>query len=147
MNAGARIFVDTNVLLYQLSGALPEKQARAEQWMGFLWDSASGRISWQVLHEFYVNAVMKLRVPPDAARTYATRMFEWKPASPTPDAIQRAWHWCDTSKINFWDALIVAAAEQTGCHYLLSEDFQTGRRFDAVAVIDPFARTPTEFLS
>jgi len=43
--------------------------------------------------------------------------------------------------------LIVAAAEQTGCRYLLSEDFQTGRRFDAVTVIDPFASTPTGLFS
>jgi predicted nucleic acid-binding protein len=47
--------------------------------------------------------------------------------------------------MNFWDALIIAAAEQSGCRWLLSEDFQAGQRFGAVTVVDPFERSPVEF--
>jgi predicted nucleic acid-binding protein len=145
MNEGDSFFVDTNVLLYHLSGALPEKQARAELWMDSLWAGDSGRLSWQVLHEFYVNAVKKLRVPELAARTYATRLTEWNPTLPGLIGIQRAWHWCDAAQINFWDALILAAAEQAGCRYLLSEDFQASRRYGGITVVNPFARSPSEF--
>jgi predicted nucleic acid-binding protein len=38
--------------------------------------------------------------------------------------------------------MIVAAAEQTGCRYLLSEDFQAGRRFGDVTVVNPFETGP-----
>jgi len=145
MSEGDSFFVDSNVLLYQLSGAQPEKQADAELWMGSLWANDSGRISWQVLHEFYANAVRKLRVPEPAARTYVTRLTEWSPSGPELSSIQRAWHWCDSAQINFWDALILAAAEQAGCRYLLSEDFQAGRRYGGITIVNPFERSPQEF--
>ena len=145
MNAGDSFFADTNVLLYRLSGAAAEKQAQADLWMDSLWEHESGRVSWQVIHEFYVNAVQKLHIPLDTARTYVTHLTEWSPVLPSHAIIQRAWHWCDAAQINFWDAMIVAAAEQANCRYLLSEDFQSGRRFERLIVIDPFERSPTEF--
>ena len=147
MNEGDSFFADTTVLLYHLSGAAAEKQAQADLWMDSLWDHRSGRVSWQVIHEFYVNAVQKLHIPRDTARTYVTRLTEWSPVLPSHGIIHRAWHWCDTAKINFWDAMIVAAAEQANCQFLLSEDFQSGRRFDRLMVIDPFERSPAEFFS
>ena len=145
MSEGDSFFVDTNVLLYALSASEPAKQEIAVTWLDPLWNSGSGRISWQVVHEFYAKAVQKLGVPPAVARASVNRMLLWNPQSPSHAAIQRAWHWCDSAKINFWDALIVAAAEQANCRYLLSEDFQAGRRFGALTVVDPFARTPAEF--
>jgi predicted nucleic acid-binding protein len=56
--------------------------------------------------------------------------------------LQRAWHWCDAAKISFWDALILAGAELSGCPYLLSEDFQAGRIFGAVTIVNPFHQGP-----
>lgn len=40
--------------------------------------------------------------------------------------------------ISFYDALIVAAALESGCTELLTEDLQTGRRFGGLAVLNPF---------
>ncbi len=59
--------------------------------------------------------------------------------------LHRAWHWCDRAQINFWDALILAAAEQSGCRWVLSEDFQSGRKFGPVTMVNPFERSPGEF--
>jgi predicted nucleic acid-binding protein len=59
--------------------------------------------------------------------------------------ISRAWHWCDHASINFWDAMIVAAAEQAGCRWLLSEAFQTGKKFGSVTVVNPFEHDPAEY--
>ena len=40
---------------------------------------------------------------------------------------------------------LLAAAEREGCKYLLSEDFQPGRTFGEVTVLNPFQRAPEEF--
>jgi hypothetical protein len=41
------------------------------EWPGRLWASGAGRFSWQVLHEFYWNAVKKMRLEPAMAREMA----------------------------------------------------------------------------
>jgi len=40
---------------------------------------------------------------------------------------------------------IVAAAERSECSWLVSEDFQTGRKFGKVTVVNQFLRGPAEF--
>jgi predicted nucleic acid-binding protein len=98
-----------------------------------------------VVYEFYSNAVRKLGIPAATARRSVEQWMEWNPQQPTFTLVQRAWHWSDTAQMNFWDALIIAAAEQSGCRWLLSEDFQAGQRFGAVTVVNPFERSPVEF--
>lgn len=145
MNGEDSFFVDTNVVLYSIDAAAPVKQPAARRWTQAVWAARAGRISWQVIFEFYSNAVKKFGVPPAIARATVEELVRWSPAQPEHATIHRAWHWCDSAHINFWDALIVAAAEQAGCRWLLSEDFQAGRRFGGVTVVNPFARQPTEF--
>ena len=41
----ARVFVDTNVLVYWRDASEPAKQKRAQEWLERLWESAAGRIS------------------------------------------------------------------------------------------------------
>jgi predicted nucleic acid-binding protein len=143
--ANDSFFVDTNVLLYALSANEPEKRGSARAWLTLLWDAAAGRVSWQVVHESYSKAVQKLGVPRAVARSAVEQVLEWNPELPGPATLRRAWHWCDEAQINFWDAMIVAAAEQAGCRWLLSEDFQAGRRFGMVTVVNPFRSRPSEF--
>jgi len=40
--------------------------------------------------------------------------------------------------ISFWDALIVRAAQESGCTVLYSEDLQHGLKIDGLRVINPF---------
>ena len=51
----APVFVDTNVPIYALDEADPKKQQPARGWRAELWKSRRGRISFQVLQEFYVK--------------------------------------------------------------------------------------------
>ena len=41
--------------------------------------------------------------------------------------------------ISYWDAAILAAAKQMGCHTVCSEDFNAGQDYDGVTVVNPFA--------
>ena len=47
------VFVDSGVFLYALDGAHLSQQQSAQKWRAALWKSRMGRISLQVLNEFY----------------------------------------------------------------------------------------------
>lgn len=147
MNGGGsrRVFVDTNVLLYAFDSRAGMKQGRARQWLSALWAPDVGRLSWQVLNEFYFNAVRKMHMPTADARSLVEAYALWKPVGVGFGIVQHAWYWMDRASLSYWDAMIVAAAETAGCDFLLSEDFQTGRDFDSVRVISPFERMPVDF--
>lgn len=49
----ARVFVDTNVLIYRSDTSDPARQAMATAWLEVLWSENAGRTSFQVLQEFY----------------------------------------------------------------------------------------------
>jgi predicted nucleic acid-binding protein len=54
-------FVDANVLLYARDAFEPMKQSVAADLMNGLWELRSGRLSYQVLQEYYYNATRRLR--------------------------------------------------------------------------------------
>jgi predicted nucleic acid-binding protein len=126
-------FFDTNVFVYAfLRGP---KQAPARRAL-----ADGGAISAQVLNEF-VNAMRRKhqrswrdiegalavildRFPDVAALTSATNA--------AAVALAR------DHGLAFSDALIVAAANEAKCETLYSEDLQHGRRFGALAVVNPF---------
>jgi predicted nucleic acid-binding protein len=140
--SGDNYFVDTNVLLYTYDVSDKEKRRRARSWMDWLWQNAAAHVSWQVLQEFYYNAVLKLGVPPDQARLAVAAWSEWRPPDVSPGLFERAWFWMDQARISFWDALIVSAAERARCRWILSEDFQAGRQFGAITIVNPFQSEP-----
>ncbi len=47
------IFVDTNVLVYSRDTSKLDKQTRAADWMSHLWKSGGGRLSLQVITEYF----------------------------------------------------------------------------------------------
>jgi len=145
MPAADRFFVDTNVLLYEIDASAPIKQRQARSWINRLWEENAGALSWQVLHEFYVNATRKLRDPAFHARSVVELFTQWQPVDTTHALIQRGWYWTDAAHLSYWDALIVAAAERSGCQWLLSEDFQAGQKLGSITVINPFGKFPEEF--
>jgi len=145
MSADERFFVDTNVLLYSHDPVDRRKQRAAQIWLAALWEQGAGSLSWQVLHEFYVNATRKVGVPESKARATVETLSIWRPVETGLGLIRRAWHWKDEAQVSYWDGLIVAAAEQAGCSRLLSEDFQVGRKFGLVTVVSPFQAEPKEF--
>lgn len=139
---GDSIFVDTNVLLYSFDSRDPVKRAQARNWLEYLWRTGAGRMSWQVLHEFYANAVRKLGVPAPEAREAVAVFSKWRPGGMNLSVVERGWYWMDRAQLSYWDSLILASAERLGCSLLLSEDFQTGRSFEGVRVINPFEESP-----
>ncbi len=79
-----RVFVDTNVLVYARDSSEPEKQPRAAQWLEKLWRARAGRLSLQVLQEYYVTVTQKLDPGLDLARARSDvrALAAWQPIVP-----------------------------------------------------------------
>ena len=75
----APVFVDTNVFLYALDHADRKKQAAARAWRAELWKNRLGRISFQVLQEFYVKATQKWPETRDEVRAEIKDLLAWQP--------------------------------------------------------------------
>jgi predicted nucleic acid-binding protein len=144
MASDSTVFVDTNVLLYSRDLRVPEKQKQAHHWLAQLWERRRGRVSVQVLQEFYANATRKLMpaLTEDEARIEARRFFQWHPWATDTVSVELAWDAQRRWQISWWDALIVVAAHQQGCRYLLTEDMQHGQVLDGLQVVNPFTLGP-----
>jgi predicted nucleic acid-binding protein len=144
MANGSTVFVDTNVLVYAEDRAHPDKHLAARRWLRELWMRRQGRLSTQVLNEFYVTVTRKLvpAMPAGDARAEVRRFQRWQPWLPDHATVESAWAVESRFGLHFWDALMVASAQQQGCRWLLSEDLQHDQSFDTVRVVNPFMAGP-----
>ena len=106
-----------------------------------LWRDRSGRLSTQVLNEYYAVVTQKLTpaLSPDEAQIEIRTFFAWRPRVLDTATIEQAWQVQGRYRFNWWDALIVAAAQLSGCGQLLTEDLQAGQNLDDLVVANPFA--------
>jgi predicted nucleic acid-binding protein len=138
------VFVDTNVLLYAVDETDQQKQERARAWREWLWETRRGRLSFQVLQEFYSNVCRKWPKAKSTARLEIEDLLRWKPVSVSGALLQSGWQLQDRYGFSFWDALIVAAAKVSPCGFLLSEDFQSGLNIDGLLIVNPFRTRPDQ---
>jgi predicted nucleic acid-binding protein len=138
------VFVDTHVLLHGVDDADPTKRDQARQWLAVLWTRRCGRLSTQVLNEFY-NKVRKTfsgAVSAGDARAEVRRYQNWNPWQIDHATVEAAWAVEARFGLSWWDALIVAAAQQQRCRYLLAEDLPHGLRIDGLQILNPFLVGP-----
>ena len=134
------VFVDTNVLVYAADDHDPVKRDRARAWLSACWQRRCGRISTQVLSEYYTVIRRKFPTPVAAgdARAEIRRLQAWQPWQIDHHTMEAAWAVEARQRFHFWDALMVAAALQQGCTLLLTEDVQHDQRIDALRIVNPF---------
>ena len=135
----AHSFIDTNVLLYTIDedpGSSAKRQ-RAQQLL------LSEKWGWsvQVAAEFFVNATSAKRpfrlVAADAAALVET-WFAYPTIELTPALFRAAVDVRERFQLSYWDAAILAAAKELGCHTVFSEDLNDGQNYDGVTVVNPF---------
>ena len=142
----APLFADTNLLVYSRDARDAAKQERAREWLDFLWDTRRGRLSRQVLQEYYVTVTRKLQpgLTVAEARADVRALFHWlAPIEPGP-LLEAAWALQDRCSLSFWDALMVGAAQTMGCAFVISEDLPTGQDLEGVRVVNPFKTRPMD---
>lgn len=138
MTAGC--FLDTNVLLYAVSTTPAEAPKR--QLARYLLNEDDWTLSVQVLQEFYVQATRATRADRLALSDAAALIASWQRFTVQPlDAavLHEALALHQAYPVSYWDAAILAAAQQSGCNLVLSEDMTDGETYGMVTVRNPFA--------
>lgn len=129
-------FFDTNILLYA-----QEEGAKGDRARYLL--EAGGKVSTQVLNEFSAVSNRKFGrswAEIDEAIADVLELVE-PPSAITLDLHLSARALAAAHRLNFYDALIVAAAVDAQCDTLFSEDLQDGRKFGRLFVRNPFSET------
>ena len=141
MNA-ARVFFDTNILLYIYTDADPVKQKIARELYRDHALSGAILLSTQVIQEFYVAASRKLALPGPTVRALTEALFDLPLVIVTPAQIRAAIDYELRYRISFWDSLILAAAEAGGAEMVYSEDLNHTQEYGRVVVRNPFLAKP-----
>ena len=134
----ARVFFDTNILVYAAVGTGRDepKRKRALE----LIESEDFGTSAQVLQEFFVTVVRKASRPLSAVQ--ALDWIEQWAAFPCQaidhQLVRIAIEQSERFKISYWDAAILVAAEALGTDTVYSEDLSDGQRYGRVRVVNPF---------
>jgi len=138
------VFIDTHVLLYGVDDADPAKRDRAREWIAACWQRRCGRLSTQVLSEYYVNVKKKFSkaIAQADARAEIRRYQHWRPWVIDHPTIETAWAVESRFGLHYWDALMIAAAQQQGCTLFLSEELQHEQQIDGVRIVNPFLAGP-----
>jgi predicted nucleic acid-binding protein len=138
----AEVFIDTNVFLYSLSDQ-PEEQPKAERARQVLLNDNWGW-SVQVAGEFYYVATSPKRQfhsSHSSATDYIETWFNFPTASLSSSTVRSALHLADRFRISYWDAAIIAAAGELGCHAVYSEDLSAGQDCHGIVIVNPFLRS------
>ena len=141
--AAVPVFFDTNILVYLFSMDDPDKQQTAERLYLSACADASATVSTQVMQEFYAVTTRTVHhtLAAGTARLAAQEFSGQNLVRLEAPMLLRAMDRTVSDSISFWDALIVEAALAGGCRTLYSEDFQHGRAFGPLRVVNPFLPT------
>lgn len=137
----SKIFIDTNVFVYALDKKDQSKQEDARAVLKELAASHHPVISTQILKEFYVVAVSKLKADPFIVKGIVHNLRNMEIVNNDLDLIEQAIDIVILSRISFWDALVVAAAEKAHCEFIYSEDLSSGQTYRGVMVVNPFLKS------
>ena len=147
MTALVRIFVDTNVLIYARDDREADKRRRAEHWLTEVGSRSVGRTNLQVLNEFtrWMLAQDRKR-PVEDVRREIDVLSSWGDKPTDRDEVEIAWAIRAATGYQWFDCLLLAAADTAGCSHFLSEDMTDGRLVGALRIVDPFRTKPSEIL-
>ncbi len=134
-------FLDTNVLVYSFDDSAAGKQAIAKQWIRDALRTQKGVIGTQVVQEFLNVALTKFARPMGVteARDYLRTVLQpLCQQHPSMASFDHALLLKEQTGYAWYDALIVTAALETGCRWLITEDLDHGRRIGSLTIHNPF---------
>jgi predicted nucleic acid-binding protein len=132
-------FFDTNVLVYTVDPAEPQRSARACALIRDAVDARSMAISTQVMLEFYATAVLKKRlIKPEGAVGLLREWARDETISTSPEMLWKAFDLQQKFGFSIFDATIVQSALELHCDVLYSEDLQHGQRIGPLRIVNPF---------
>jgi predicted nucleic acid-binding protein len=136
-----RFFLDTNIFVYAFDAQAPAKARRASQLIRRAADTGEGVVSHQVVQEFFNVAFRRFAQPmsvPDAEQ-YLITVFRPLLAVHSSSALYiEGLRIAAKYRLSWYDCLIVAAALQSQCSVLFSEDLQHGQKIEDLRIQNPF---------
>jgi len=136
-----RYFIDTNIFVYAFDSGNAEKQEIANELIKNALKSNAGCISYQVIQEFINVSTRKFVVPlsiQDCEKYMNSVLSPLCDVFVSIELYSQALDVMDRWKFSFYDSLIVAAALQSDCSILYSEDLQHGQKIEHLTVKNPF---------
>lgn len=134
-------FIDTNIFIYLFDEIDDHKRTIANQIIQRALETRSACISYQVIQET-LNVVTH-KLPSPMSSENAQRFLEqilaplWK-VMPSTALYQRSLVIQSRYGFSFYDAMIVAAALESGCTRLYTEDLQHGQQIAGLLIENPF---------
>jgi predicted nucleic acid-binding protein len=134
-------FLDTNILVYAYDASDPKKQSIAQE---LTRRALAGEflISVQVLSEFASTLLHKISPPATAEQLVSIldALAPIKTISPDQETVLRAVAAHSAYGLHFYDAMIIATAEQAGSKRIWSEDLNPGQEYLGIKVENPFTK-------
>ncbi|MGC3991860.1 MAG: PIN domain-containing protein [Chthoniobacteraceae bacterium] len=134
------VFFDTNIFVYAVSGAKGDRE-RHEAALQLIAETDFG-LSVQVIQEFMDVTLRKkqLGLTVEEIAEMVNLMAAYPVVETSLGLAHRAFELKSHFDIRYWDAAIIAAAEELGCDILLSEDLNHGQEYGAIRVVNPFRK-------
>ena len=131
-------FLDTNVLIYSIDGKDLAKQVVAREIVVSAVRGGGFLISAQVLNEFSNIALLKLKLSVEEVRKFVSFFSRI-------GVVSLESRWTDAALLlkqryetQFFDSLLLAAAQENGCDEILTEDLNDGQMYGSVKAVNPF---------
>jgi len=130
-----KIFIDTNILVYSVADDMRKRSAANSL---LLQDGIV--TSPQVISEFIVVTIRKRILEQYKSVEYAKKFLSVFHIAPmTADTVASALNIMTKYHFSYWDSLILAAAIQSMCSIVCTEDLQHGQQIEnQITIINPF---------
>jgi predicted nucleic acid-binding protein len=138
-----KYFVDTNIFVYAADKGAGYKHLVAEGLIERCKRDILGVVSTQVLQEFYVVSVGKLRMDPLIVGGVLDMLYGLEVVLVDVPLIRASIDCSILNQLSFWDALIVTAARKAACSTLWTEDLNHGQIIQGVRIENPFLKPST----
>lgn len=134
-------FIDTNVFVYLFDETNERKRTIADRIVKTALETRTARISHQVVQETLNVVTRKLPSPMtvENAQRFLVQVLAplWQ-IMPNVALYRRGLDVQARYRFSFYDSLIIAAALESGCTRLYSEDLQHGQQFEGLTIENPF---------
>jgi predicted nucleic acid-binding protein len=135
-----KFFLDTNIFAYMFDARAAQKAEKARRLIKQAVSTRKGVVSQQVVQEFFNLAFRKFQPAMTLAEAeeYLSTVFQPLLIVQSVQTYKEALQLHSRYRLPWYDSLIVAAAQESGCEILYTEDFQHEQQFGELRVKNPF---------
>ena len=132
-------FLDTNIFIYAAGDQDARKKRIALDLIRHaLEENRDAVISLQVMQEFTNVMLTRSMATAEQIEKWYSYMHRLVASEVTSDMIRNAIEIRNGYRIQYYDAIIIAAAEKYGCSEIVTEDLNDGQLYRGMMAVNPF---------